>query len=62
MIGKDQLGLGDCQVRECVSWYRHVTISMLAHAFLAVTYAGLGKDHPASRTPTPDQPEATGLP
>jgi SRSO17 transposase len=55
-IGKDQLGLGDYQVRKWVSWYRHVTISMLAHAFLAVTHAELGKDH------HPGQPEVTGQP
>jgi SRSO17 transposase len=43
--GKDQFGLGDYQVRKWTPWYRHVTISMLAHAFLAVTRANLGKDH-----------------
>ena len=46
--GKDQLGLDQYQVRKWIPWHRHVTISMLAHAFLAVTRAGLGKDHPAS--------------
>jgi SRSO17 transposase len=44
--GKDQLGLDQYQVRKWTPWHRHVTISMLAHAFLAVTRAGLGKDHP----------------
>jgi SRSO17 transposase len=60
-IGKDQLGLGDYQVRKWVSWYRHVTISMLAHAFLAVTHADLGKDHhPDHPDPAPERPAATG--
>jgi SRSO17 transposase len=45
--GKDQLGLDQYQVRKWTPWHRHVTISMLAHAFLAVTRANLGKD-PAS--------------
>jgi SRSO17 transposase len=44
--GKDQLGLDQYQVRKWTPWHRHVTISMLAQAFLAVTRAGLGKDHP----------------
>ena len=54
--GKDQCGLGDYQVRKWVPWHRHVTISMLAHAFLAVTRANLGKDPTPSPTPTPDRP------
>jgi hypothetical protein len=65
-VGKDQLGLGDYQVRKWVSWYRHVTISMLAHAFLAVTHADLGKTtsptlrtrHPTSRR-RPVDPDRT---
>jgi SRSO17 transposase len=44
--GKDQLGLDQYQVRKWTPWHRHVTISMLAHAFLAVTRADLGKGHP----------------
>ena len=44
-MGKDQVGLGDYQVRKWTPWHRHITISMLAHAFLAVTRANLGKDH-----------------
>ena len=51
--GKDQLGLDQYQVRGWTSWHRHVTISMLAQAFLAVTRSGLGKDQPQSRTEHP---------
>jgi SRSO17 transposase len=50
--GKDQLGLDAYQVRKWDPWQRHVTISMLAHAFLAVTRAGLGKDPRPSRATT----------
>jgi SRSO17 transposase len=55
--GKDQLGLDAYQVRKWDPWHRHVTISMLAHAFLAVTRAGLGKDpRPAPPTTNPTPP------
>jgi SRSO17 transposase len=57
--GKDQLGLDAYQVRKWDPWHRHVTISMLAHAFLAVTRAGLGKD-PAPGPPTTNPPPPTG--
>jgi SRSO17 transposase len=49
--GKDQLGLDAYQVRKWDPWHRHVTINMLAHAFLAITRAGLGKD-PSPTPPT----------
>ncbi len=41
--GKDLLGLTQYQVRKWTPWHRHVTIAMLALAFLAVTR------HPADR-------------
>ncbi|MEV0312287.1 IS701 family transposase [Nonomuraea fuscirosea] len=54
--GKDLLGLTQYQVRKWTPWHRHVTIAMLALAFLAVTRATLpahdeeaadeGKAHP----------------
>ena len=34
---KNETGLDHYQVRKYHAWYRHVTLSMLAHAFLAVT-------------------------
>jgi SRSO17 transposase len=34
---KNETGLDHYQVRKYQAWYRHVTLSMLAHAFLAVT-------------------------
>ena len=35
--GKGQVGLDQYQVRRYDSWYRHITLAMLAHAFLAIT-------------------------
>ena len=34
------------QVRRYDAWYRHITLAMWAHAFLAVTAANAGKDNP----------------
>jgi len=44
--GKDQLGMDAYQVRTWVGWHRHVTMCMLAQAFLAVTRASQGKHAP----------------
>jgi SRSO17 transposase len=57
--GKDQLGLDAYQVRKWDPWHRHVTISMLAHAFLAITRANLGKD-PTPAPPTTNPAPPTG--
>jgi SRSO17 transposase len=34
---KNEVGLDHYQVREYGAWYRHITLAMLAHTFLAVT-------------------------
>ncbi|MFF8911053.1 hypothetical protein ACF08P_40475 [Streptomyces olivaceoviridis] len=34
---KNECGLDQYEVRRYVGWYRHVTLAMLAHAFLAAT-------------------------
>lgn len=34
---KGQVGLDQYEVRRWVGWYRHITLALLAHAFLAVT-------------------------
>jgi SRSO17 transposase len=39
---KGQVGLDQYQVRRYDSWYRHITLAMLAHAFLTVTTASAG--------------------
>ena len=36
---KGQVGLDEYQVRRYIPWYRHTTLAMIAHAFLAVTAA-----------------------
>jgi SRSO17 transposase len=42
--GTDTLGLDQYQVRTWTPWHRHVTLSVLAGAFLTVTRAKLEKD------------------
>jgi SRSO17 transposase len=37
---KTETGLDHYQVRRYQPWYRHITLAMLAHAYLAVTAAG----------------------
>ncbi len=39
---KGQVGLDQYQVRRYDSWYRHITLAMLAHAFLTITTADAG--------------------
>ena len=41
---KGQVGLDEYQVRRYDAWYRHITLAILAHAFLAVTATTAGKD------------------
>lgn len=43
---KGETGLDHYQVRRYGSWYRHITLSMLAFAYLAVTAAGNPKAVP----------------
>jgi SRSO17 transposase len=45
--GKGLTGLDAHQVRRWTSWYRWVTLAMLAHAFLVVTAATERRDRPA---------------
>jgi len=47
---KQETGLDEYEVRSWAGWYRHVTLSMLALAFLAaVRAASASADAPASR-------------
>jgi SRSO17 transposase len=50
---KNETGLDHYQVRLYPAWYRHITLSMLAHAFLAVTAAAC-----KTAAPGPAQPPA----
>ena len=49
-FAKNDTGLDHYQVRRYDAWYRHITLSMLAAAFLAVTAHTEQSDGPASRT------------
>lgn len=40
---KGEVGLGQYQVRRYDAWYRHITLAMLAHAFLTITRATTAK-------------------
>jgi SRSO17 transposase len=46
---KGQVGLDQYQVRRYDAWYRHITLVMLAHAFLTITRASAAKGGPHSR-------------
>ena len=49
-------------MRQYTGWYRHVTLSMLAHAFLTVTRSKKGGHHPdASDLIAPSVPEIRHL-
>jgi SRSO17 transposase len=37
---KNEVGLDHYQLRRYPGWYRHITLAMLAHAFLTITRAG----------------------
>ncbi|XAS69618.1 IS701 family transposase [Micrococcaceae bacterium Sec5.7] len=45
---KGETGLDHYQVRQWTGWYRHITLSMLAHAFLTVTRSKKGALIPAT--------------
>jgi hypothetical protein len=53
---KNEVGLDHYQVRLWHAWYRHITLAMLAHAWLAVTAAG------SQPEATPDVPDDGGDP
>lgn len=53
---KGEAGLDHYQVRKYRAWYRHVTLSMLAHAFLAVT----ARDSRPGGPPAPEPAQASG--
>ena len=59
---KNQCGLDEYEVRRYVGWYRHITLAMLAHAFLAVlaaraldTAKGAAETTPPTSSPSPWQ-------
>ncbi|GGX36464.1 hypothetical protein GCM10010383_78210 [Streptomyces lomondensis] len=56
---KNECGLDQYEVRRYIGWYRHITLAMLAHAFLTALAAQAGDaakgaaetDQPSSRSP-----------
>ena len=54
---KGQTGLDHYQVRQYTGWYRHITLSMLAHALLTVTRSKKGAQNqaPIPSSPSPSQ-------
>ncbi|MEU9919459.1 IS701 family transposase [Streptomyces sp. NPDC051001] len=50
---KNECGLDQYEVRRYVGWMRHITLSMLAHAFLAATTAQAATKGDAETVPTP---------
>ncbi|MGW2089597.1 hypothetical protein ACWCQ6_32080, partial [Streptomyces sp. NPDC001880] len=57
---KNECGLDEYEVRRYIGWYRHITLTMLAHAVLAALAARAGDeaakgaaetDQPSSRSP-----------
>ena len=55
---KNQVGLDDYQVRRYDAWYRHITLTMWAHAFLAVTAADSKGDPNPNETNSSRSPSA----
>lgn len=49
---KNETGLDHYQVRTWRAWYAHITLAMLAHAWLAVTRTVAAKGEPASTNQT----------
>jgi SRSO17 transposase len=45
---KSEVGLDHYEVRKWPGWYRHVTLALLAHAFLAVTRARAASEQAGS--------------
>jgi SRSO17 transposase len=47
---KNEAGLASYQVRDYTAWYRHITLAMLAHAYLSATRATAEKGAPRRET------------
>ncbi len=54
---KGEVGLDHYEVRRWDSWYRHVTLALLAHAFLTVTRAAAEERPAGGRAPTTPRPD-----
>jgi SRSO17 transposase len=52
--GKQEVGLGDYEIRSWQGWYRHITLAMLALAFLAALRAKLSQEAEPDKKGGPD--------
>jgi SRSO17 transposase len=52
---KNEVGLDHYQVRRYPGWYRHITLAMLAHAFLTITRAGTRSREKGGPGPSPSR-------
>jgi hypothetical protein len=59
---KDETGLDHYQVRRFDAWHRHITLAMLAHAYLAVTAAHAPKARAAWSPRTRGDPSSPDAP
>ncbi|SNQ49857.1 transposase (fragment) [Frankia canadensis] len=63
---KNEVGLDHYQVRRYHAWYRHITLAIVAHAWLAVTAQRHREEHPPAIPPETTavgyQPHPAGLP
>ena len=50
---KGEVGLDEYEVRSWTGWRRHVTLAMLAHAYLAVVRKDGGPGEEAARSTSP---------
>lgn len=55
-LAKQEVGLDDYEVRSWHGWYRHITLAMLALAFLVVMRVKLNASPPPTRTDPPPRP------
>lgn len=52
---KGEVGLDHDEVRRWPGWYRHVTLALLAHAFLVVTRTQATSGQPGRGAPQPER-------
>jgi SRSO17 transposase len=50
--GKGEVGLAHYEVRSWTGWYGHITLAMLAHAYLSVVRAAAAGDEPQKKMNT----------
>jgi SRSO17 transposase len=55
-VAKQEVGLADYEVRSWHGWYRHITLAMLALAFLVAMRAMLNAVPPSAGTDMPSRP------